>query len=276
MLGRYPVAVSLLLVLTLVAGCSRDAGPVAADEFQPVTPGVLTIVTDLPAPGFWLVEGDAFVGGFEYALARSFADDLGLDLEVRDVEFTDIVAGRVDDYDLALAEVTVTDRRDQAVDFTEPYLEVDDGILTRSGLEVPDLATARDLEWGVVAGTTQEVLVNESVLPRRPATTYPNLETALEALESGGIEALLLDTPIALAEEARSAGELEVPAQFDTGQNFAGVLPSGSPNRDVIDALIRRARSNGSLDEMRIEWLDPLLGRDPSTVPYLPLRTPRS
>jgi hypothetical protein len=44
----------------------------------------------------------------------------------------------------------------------------------------------------------------------------------------------------------------------------------------VLDALIRRAVNNGSLEEMRQTWLDPLLGRDPSTVPYLPLRTPRS
>lgn len=266
----------LIPLMVLVAACGRDSGPVAADAFEPVEAGALTVITDLPAPGFWESEDGEFVGGFEYALASELADDLGLRLVVREVEFTDIVSGRATGYDLALAEITITDDRDLVIDFSEPYLPTDDAILTRSGQEVPDLATARQLSWGVVRGTTQETLLTESVLPRTPPVVFESLSAAIDGLRSSRVEALLLDTPIALAEETATGGELAVPAQFRTGDAFGAALPEGSPNKDVIDALIRRARSNGSLDRMRTEWLDPLLGRDPSTVPYLPLRTPRS
>jgi polar amino acid transport system substrate-binding protein len=162
------------------------------------------------------------------------------------------------------------------IDFTEPYLDVDDALLVRSGTAVPDLATARDLSMGAVSGTTQETVLVESILPRSDPVLFDDLDAAVTGLTDGTVEAVLLDTPIALAEAELSGGAFEVPAQFATGDRFAGVLPEGSPNRDVLDALIRRATNNGSLDEMRQTWLDPLLGRDPSTVPYLPLRTPRS
>lgn len=272
---RFRRTREVLLVMAVawsVTSCGNDSGPVAADAFEPVTPGVLTVVTDLPAPGFWEQQGGEFVGGLEFALAQRLAEELGLALEVRDVEFTDIVSGSLTGYDLALAEVTITDERDESVDFTEHYLEVDDAILGRFDLEVPDLATARDLAWGAVTGTAQQGVVEESILPRTAVTVYADLDLAIAGLFAGEVEALLLDTPIALAEAERSDGDFSVPAQFATGDRFAGVVPEGSPNRDVLDALIRRARNNGSLEEMRQTWLDPLLGADPSTIPYIPLR----
>ena len=95
---------------------------------------MLTVATTLPAPGFW--EGDDVTivgGGYEWGLARSLADEFDLDLKVIDVPFADIVAGRLEGADMALAQIEFTKERGEVLDFSLPYFASDFGVLMLAG-----------------------------------------------------------------------------------------------------------------------------------------------
>jgi membrane-bound lytic murein transglycosylase F len=101
-----------------VAGCSRDS---SIDGIR--RSGKLVVITDNNAHCYYTYRGKAM--GFEYDLARAFADRLGVDLKILtpgwDGLFPALEKGRGD---LVAASLTVTDQRKAQVDFSASYLPI--------------------------------------------------------------------------------------------------------------------------------------------------------
>ena len=249
------------------AGTSGTGGSTVGAEFTPVTPDTLTVVTSLPAPGFWEgTDPDAITGGYEFEIAKAMQERLGMaNLKIVNVSFDQLVAGQVGDYDVALSQVTITDERKQVVDFTEPYFESDQGVLVKTGTEVANMDEARALQWGVQSGTTGAQYVTDEVKPEKEAQSFQDLSVGFAALEAGQVDAFMMDTAIVLAQAADSNGTEEVAAQFKTGEEYGGILPKGSTNADAINAVLTELKDDGSLGQFAEQWL----GGDPTSVPVL-------
>jgi ABC-type amino acid transport substrate-binding protein len=268
------VAIDVLVVAAVAVlllegyGNLDDVGDTAV-TFEPVRPNALTVATTFPAAGFW--EGtdvDDIGGGMEYVLARELADRLDVErVEVVDVPFDDLVRGHADDFDLALAQISVTERREEDVELSETYLTTPVGVVGRDGTEAPDLATARGLRWGVGRATTQTELLDDKVRPEQEPRTYPSTSAALDGLAQGEVDLVATDYIRALAEvDARD--ELALVAQIDEPQYYAALLPKDSPNLDVVNAAIRQLGASGTLGELR----DALYARfdvDPDSIPTI-------
>jgi polar amino acid transport system substrate-binding protein len=270
------VLFACLLAIGLVAcgddddsteGTTGTSGEAAAGGFTPVTPDTLTVVTSLPAPGFW--EGDDpenITGGYEYEIAKALQEGLGMaNLEIVNVSFDQLVAGQVGDFDVALSQVTITDERRQVVDFTEPYFESDQGVLVETGTAVSNMDEARALQWGVQSGTTGADYLVDEVQPEQEPQVFQDLSAGFAALEAGQVDAFMMDTAIVLAQAAQSNGSQEVAAQFKTGEEYGGILPKDSPNADAINDILAELKSDGSLSQFAEQWL----GGDPSAIPVL-------
>jgi polar amino acid transport system substrate-binding protein len=270
---------ALLIAGALATGlvaCGDDDDSTSADQttegsgasgFTPVKDDTLTVVTSLPAPGFW--NGDdpsAITGGYEYEIAKALQDRLGMGkLDVVNVSFDQLVAGQVGDFDVALSQVTITDERKQVVDFTEPYFESDQGVLVQKGTEVGTVEEAKALQWGVQSGTTGADYVNDVLKPDHEAQVFQDLSAGFAALEAGQVDAFMMDTAIVLAQAAQSNGSQEVAAQFKTGEEYGGILPKGSDNADAINGILTDLKDDGSLAKFAEQWL----GGDPSAIPVL-------
>ena len=138
--SRRAWIITLLVVAMVAAGCSGPPKDKVLVEITPKVPGMLTVATTLPAPGFW--EGDDVTivgGGYEWGLARSLADEFDLDLKVIDVPFADIVAGHLEGADIAMAQIEFTKDRSAVLDFSLPYYASDFGVLMLAGEQLPDL-----------------------------------------------------------------------------------------------------------------------------------------
>jgi polar amino acid transport system substrate-binding protein len=273
-LGAVLVAGTLFAAL---AACGDDdsaetsettaAASGAAADFTPVTDDSLTVVTNLPGPGFWNGDDpDNIDGGYEYEIAKALQEGLGMnDLKVENVSFDALVAGQVGDFDVALSQVTITDERKQVVDFTEPYYESDQGVLVMAGTKVDTVEDARALQWGVQSGTTGADYATNTLKPEKEPQVFQELSAAIAALEAEQVDAVMMDTAIVLAQAARSGGAEEVAAQFKTGEEYGGILPKGSTNADAINAILTELKDDGSLSDFAKQWL----GGDPSAVPVL-------
>lgn len=84
-------------------------------------------------------EGSAGHTGFEYVMAKGFAKHLGVELEVREVEDLGEMLDQVGTQagQLAAAGLTVTEKRSRKVTFAEPYLQVTQQLIYRSGEAKP-------------------------------------------------------------------------------------------------------------------------------------------
>lgn len=266
----------LIVLVFAAAACSGESEEPTETRtqggFSPVEDGVLTVATNLPAPGFW--NGDdpsAIEGGFEYGIATELAERLGLDggVKVVNVSFDALVAGQARDFDIALSQVTITDERAEVVDFTVPYFSSDQGVLVRKGTEVADLAAAKKLQWGVQASTTGQSFVEEEIEPDEETLVYSETTQAFTALQANQVDAVLLDTAIVLGQAAEPGSPFEVVAQFKAGESYGGVLPKGSPNREAIDEHLEDMVDDGTTADLSDEFLKPELGGDPTKVPYI-------
>jgi polar amino acid transport system substrate-binding protein len=277
--GAILLAGALVAGLTACGGDDDDdegdaAGTTASEagdsDFTPVTDDTLTVVTSLPAPGFW--NGDdpsAITGGYEYEIAQAMQERLGLgELEVVNVSFDQLVAGQVGDFDVALSQVTITEEREEVVDFTDPYFESDQGVLVQAGTEVATVDDARALQWGVQSGTTGADYVADTLQPEQEPQVFQDLAAGFAALQAGQVDAFMMDTAIVLSQAGESGGEQEVAAQFTTGEEYGGILPegsAGSANAEAINGILADLEEDGSLSEFAVEWL----GGDPSAIPVL-------
>jgi polar amino acid transport system substrate-binding protein len=263
---------ALALIGGLAACGSSKKAASTASGFTPVTKDTLTVVTSLPAPGFF--EGDdpaKITGGLEYSMAQELAKRLGLkNVKVINTSFDSIVAGAVTDkFDIVFSQVTITDERKKAVTFSTPYFDADQGILAKTGTKVASLADAQKLKWGVQSSTTGEALVNDKIKPSAQAQSFADLTAAYTALDAGQVDAVMMDTTINQSQAAKSGGKEAVVGQFKTGEQYGAIYPKGDAqaNIDALNKLLATLVSDGTVKTLTAKWL----GADPSSVPVIPL-----
>ncbi|WP_309130921.1 ABC transporter substrate-binding protein [Brevibacterium sp.] len=243
-------------------------GEAGSITLEPVAADTLTVATNLPSPAWWKgLSPEDITGGYEYCMAANIAHRAGLkSVTVKNVSFDGLVAGQVKDFDIALAQVSITAERDKVVDFSEPYYSSKIGVLTQadSGL-TPENIT--DKQLGVQIGTTAVDFVPKNVSPKKDARTFQDTEGMITAVQSGQIDAALQDTAIVLGFAQQSGGALKVVGQYDSGEEYGAIYPQGSANIGEMDKAITAMHDDGTFDQLSSAWLAEAFGTDPNTIP---------
>ena len=277
------LAVSAALIVAATA-CDQDgteepvvrygscavSGKYGEFHLSPRTAGALTVKTTLPAPGWWNGQTPATVkSGYEYCMAANIAYRSGLDrLKVENAPFPVVVSGRTDNFDLALAQITITPERREVADFSPPYLSSTLGVLIRDGEDI-DQDNISEVRIGVAEGTTGEKFVEDRIKPTQPVVSYPNDPEMVAALEKGRIDAVVHDTTILLAYPQEKESRVRLIGQYRTNQGYGALYPKGSPNQDELDRIIKQLIDDGTLAKLSAVYLGSAFGQDPAKIPYL-------
>jgi ABC-type amino acid transport substrate-binding protein len=246
---------AVLLALGLL-GCG-SAGGGSSGSFSPRTRDTLTVATaQVPDPGFWTGTFAQPTGGFEYELAKRLAARFGLDrVKVVEVPFRELAHGHLGGADLALSDITITEAREQYLDFSTPYLRAPPAIVVRPGTEVADVDAARHLRWAVQNETTLKEALEKQIEPTTKTLVFEHQSEKLAALTDGRVDAVLLDLPVALAYARESPRKYAVVAQLPSEAELGAALPSGSENTEAVDSALRALQSEGEIDRLAHYWL---------------------
>src|SRR3954471_5855748 len=199
----FTFAAALALTLSLAAcgsGSSSSSGSGGFGDckvtskkrsisLKPTTPGTLTVETTLPAQGWWNgTTPSSIKSGYEYCLAANLANMAGLSsVTVKNVSFAQLVAGRTNNFDLALAEISITPERAKVVDFSKPYFDSNIGVLIQSGSDVSeDNITTKTC--AAYSGTTSVPFIKDQ-LKCASNKVYPDSQTLYQGLLSGQVDA---------------------------------------------------------------------------------------
>jgi polar amino acid transport system substrate-binding protein len=234
---------------------------------KPVKSGTLTVETTLPELGWYNgTTPDSIKDGYEYCFAANLANAAGLkSVTVKNVSFDQLVAGRTNNFDLALAEISITPERQKVVDFSVPYFDSNIGVLAKKGSGITaDNITSK--KCSAYSGTTSVPFIKDTL---KCGTTkiYPDNQTLYQGVLSGQSDAAFLDTAIVLAEAKATGGKLEVVGQYKTGEKYGAIYPKGSANEKALDQGIKTMLSDGTTDKLSKDYLGPAFGGDPSAVP---------
>ena len=169
-------------------------------------PGISTVGTDQPAYPPWYMGDDPTNGeGFESALAYAVAGHLGyVREEVRWVRVPSNGALEPGPkmFDVNLSQFSITDQRRAAVDFSSPYFDVTQVVVTTKtspAARVRTIADLKRIQLGVQVGTTSYTAAS-SVGGDVPVEVYNTNADAKLALGNGEIDALVADLPTAFAD----------------------------------------------------------------------------
>lgn len=235
----------------------------------PAIPGQLTVETNLPAPGWWNGDSpDTIKDGYEYCMAANIAYRAGLDkLKVVNVSFDALVAGQTKDFDLALAEISITPARAKVVDFSVPYFDSDIGVMVKKG-EKFDPAKLKDMTVAVMQGTTGAAFTTKN-LHTKAEKVFPDMGGMTTALMANQVDAIIHDTSIVLGAASQSHDALVVPDQYSTGESYGALYPKDSKNAKTFDKIIESLKSDGTLDKLAKKYLADAWGADPTKIPYI-------
>ncbi|MET0725914.1 MAG: transporter substrate-binding domain-containing protein, partial [Leifsonia sp.] len=140
--------VSTAFVLTGCASGSSDSSSASADGY--VTDGKLTIATAEPAYYPWVIDDAPESGdGFEAAVAYAVAGQLGFtdsDVEWVRTTFDEAIAPGPKTFDFNLQQFSITDERKQAVDFSSPYYETTQTVITIDSSPAAGATSIADLK----------------------------------------------------------------------------------------------------------------------------------
>jgi polar amino acid transport system substrate-binding protein len=235
-------------------------------SLKPVQSGTLTVETTLPATGWWNgTTPGSIKDGYEYCMAANLANMAGLNsVTVKNVSFDQLVAGRTNNFDIALAEISITPERAKVVDFSTPYFDSNIGVLVKKGADVTQ-DNINSKSCAAYSGTTSVPFIQDKL--KCHARVYPDSQTLYQGVLSGQVDAAFLDTAIVLAEAKNTGGKLAVVGQYSTGEKYGAIYPKGSANEKALDKGIQTLKSDGTLDQLSKTYLGPAFGGDPSSVP---------
>lgn len=254
----------LAVLCALGLAGAAAAPPAEAAEAPTRTPGELVVALSMPSSGFQVgaIRGRDVVlaRGFEIDLARAIAKRLGIGKVrfVNEALFSTLVSAGAKDWDVALAQITVTAERAKRVDFSKPYLAADEGVLMRSGIagEQRSLADLRGLVLCAERATTGGSLVVQRVRPTRKPRLLENLSKLLYELAAGRCDAAVADAPmlaVAAAEAPERYGRLA--GRIATGERYAIALPRGSVLRAAVDSALGKVTADGTVALLQRKWL---------------------
>ncbi|WP_138315917.1 ABC transporter substrate-binding protein [Rhodoluna limnophila] len=251
----------------LLAGCaSATPEPTESTDALPtLTAGKLTIGTGEPAYEPWVV-GDAPESGegFEAAVAYAVAEELGFaasDVVWVRTTFDEAIAPGLKNFDFNLQQYSITDERKAAVDFSSPYYETTQTVITVEGSAAAGATTVAELKGlqiGAATGTTSFAAIESVIKPTAGAKAFNSNDDAKAALEAGQIDAIVVDLPTALYLTAVELTGGKIVGQLSgaaVGDQFGLVLDKDSPLTAAVTAAVDRLRASGKLQELADQWL---------------------
>ncbi|MCX4097116.1 substrate-binding periplasmic protein [Nocardia sp. alder85J] len=280
---RLAAAVAAVLGCALVSACSGGGSGGTAPSataggtrpaFTTVTPGVLTIATEVGNPG-WMdgTDPEHLTGGVEYRMALQLAQDWGIPKVVfRNVSFTPLVSGTVTGYDLGLMTIFKTAAREQVNRYSDCYYPAITGALVRKDVTLATAADAKKLRWGYVTGGYAG-LIMQKLAPATTAKSYQDGPTEYAALQSGQLDAVMDDLS-SLAGRSQQAGfENTRVAAVIEGKDVpipcsAARLPENAPAANVAAVNAELAALKPQIDGWVHQYLSPL-GDDPAKYPTI-------
>ena len=243
-----------------------DGEQCTPDTMETVTAGTLTIATDDPAYEPWFVDNDPTNGkGYESAVAYAIAEELGYTAEqvtwVK-VPFNKVVQPGPKDFDFDVNQVSITEPRRKAVDFSSGYYDVVQTVITNKGSSIDgatSLADLADAKLGAQVGTTSYTAITDQIQPSQEPAVFDTNDQAVQALKNGQIDGIVVDLPTAYfmtavqLDDGTIVGQLPLPD--GEPEQFGAVLVKGSPLTDCVSGAVDTLREDGVLDQINQEWL---------------------
>ncbi len=273
---QFILAAGVLAGSAVLAGCggsstsssststSTDSSSSAAssssdDSYTLVKDGTLTVVAELGfAPFEYMDDKTGDPEGFDVDVINAVADKMGLQCEYLPNQKFDTLVPLIKQggkADVSIAAITITDEREESVDFSEPYLDSNQAIVAIKGSTETE-ETLNDASKQVVCqgGTTGNDWITEN-LPNATCVPVDDVTAALTGVQTGLYNAMVVDLPVAKYMLTNSFSDLDIIEEIATGEQYGIAISKDNPNlTKAVNKALEDMKSDGTMDSIETKW----------------------
>jgi polar amino acid transport system substrate-binding protein len=258
------VVLALVIVLGCFAACGGDKGE---------TKTTLVMATNAAFPPYEYVEGGEFVG-IDVEIAKAIADKLGMELEIKDVDFGAIIGGvQSGKFDMGMAGMTVTPERLESVNFSTTYATGIQSVIVSADSEYTsfeDFYTGFDADGnpagvkeGIKIGVQQDTTgdIYSSDVPAKwgfgedNVIRYKTGADAVQALKSGKVTAVIIDNEPAKSFVAASDGLKILDGEYANEDYAICVAKENTELLDSINKALAELQADGVIDGIITKYI---------------------
>lgn len=237
----------------VLSSCAADDTTATESGIELVESGVLTICTHLPYEPFEFTEGGEVVG-FDIDVLKIAAEAEGLDTKIVDTSWETIVSGEAlntNQCDVAAGAMTITEEREAVMDFTDPYFEATQALMTKAGSGITDLDQLGGKTIAVQDATTGADFVRENAPEDAKIISFEDSALMQQAVKTGRADAGVNDNGL-LNYFASQNDDVEVTNEFTTGESY-GFSVKKDGNDELLD-VINEAIESDDYDAAYEKW----------------------
>ena len=229
------------------AASSEAASETETAELSTVEPGKLIMSTNATFPPYEMTTDSGEFEGIDIETAQAIADKLGLELQIDDMDFdAALLAVQQGKADMVMAGVTVTDERQNVMDFTDSYATGIQSIIVK---EDSDIASVDDLagkKIGTQRGTTGYLYCSDDFGDEN-VVAYDNGLTAVQMLNNGQVDCVVIDNAPAKEFIAANPGLKLLDTAYVEESYAIGVGKGNTELKDAINTALEELKADGTL-----------------------------
>lgn len=218
-----------------------------AAEVKTIEAGKLIMSTNASFPPYEMIANDGSIEGIDVDVANAIAKKLGLELEVDDMDFdAALLAVQQNKSDIVMAGVTVTDDRKLVMNFTDSYATGVQVVIVKEGSDVT-LDNLGEKMIGTQRGTTGYIYTSDDYGDDH-VTAYDNGASAVQALQNGQVDCVVIDAAPAEAYVEANPGLTILDTEYVTENYAIGVNKDNAALLDAINGALAELTADGTLD----------------------------
>lgn len=220
----------------------------------------LIIGSDTTYPPMEFIDEDTqAIVGFDVDMMNAMAPLINAQVEFEtfpnfDAIFAALANG---EFDMVVSSVTVTEERDEIIDFSNPYLNI--GQVISVQIDNDTITSADDLVdaelVGVQGGTTGEEAVRKAGVSDEQLKRYDTIDLAFQDLANGALDAVVADGPPSAQYTAQLVDQVKVIGEPFTTEDYGIAIQEGDAElQNALNAALQELKENGTLDELLVKW----------------------
>ncbi|MEY7999126.1 ABC transporter substrate-binding protein [Clostridium sp. Mt-5] len=257
------IALATICTVVLFAGCGSSNtggnGQDAQNTLEKVKKaGVLKVGLEDSFPPMEFRDNQNVLKGFDIDMANAIAKKLGVKAQFVGTEFNGIVlALKSGKFDVIISGMSITDDRKKQIDFSKPYVQDAQIIVTKAGNN--SIKTSKDLDGkrvGVALGTTSENVVKE-FKNIKEVKKYDKTTEELQDLLIGRLDAVIVDEPVGryYISAADKKGKYTVLSEKLTKEPMGIGFKKGDKELEAaVQKAVDELQKDGTMSKISMKW----------------------
>ena len=210
---------------------------------------VVRMGTEGAYPPYNFINDSGEVDGFERVLGDELCARAGLTCVWVTNEWDSIIPNLTSgNYDTIMAGMSITDERDEVIDFTQNYIPPADSAFVA-------LSDDADLEGGVIAAQTNTIQAGYIAQTGAILLEFATPDETVAAVRNGEADAVFADKDFLAPIQNEDPDLMFVGDDVQLGGGLGmGIRETDTELRDAFDAAITSMKEDGTLNALIIEW----------------------